>query len=69
MVTAVIFMVARMSPLFEISEVALSAVLIIGATTAFFVGLLGLVNNDIKRVVISALSQHRYVTVALGVCL
>jgi NADH-quinone oxidoreductase subunit L len=68
MVTAGIFMVARMSPLFELSEVALSTVLIIGATTAFFMGLLGLVNNDIKRVVAySTLSQLGYMTVALGV--
>jgi NADH-quinone oxidoreductase subunit L len=68
MVTAGIFMVARMSPLFEMSEVALSTVLIIGATTAFFMGLLGLVNNDIKRVVAySTLSQLGYMTVALGV--
>ena len=51
MVTAGIFMVARMSPLFEYSEGALSFVLVIGATTAFFMGLLGVVNNDIKRVV------------------
>ena len=68
MVTAGIFMVARMSPLFEMSEVALSTVLCIGATTAFFMGLLGLVNNDIKRVVAySTLSQLGYMTVALGV--
>jgi len=68
MVTAGIFMVARMSPLFELSEVALSTVLVIGATTAFFMGLLGLVNNDIKRVVAySTLSQLGYMTVALGV--
>ncbi|MBB6091894.1 NADH-quinone oxidoreductase subunit L [Povalibacter uvarum] len=68
MVTAGIFMVARMSPLFELSETALSTVLIIGATTAFFMGLLGLVNNDIKRVVAySTLSQLGYMTVALGV--
>jgi len=67
MVTAGIFMVARMSPLFELSEVALSTVLVIGATTAFFMGLLGLVNNDIKRVVAySTLSQLGYMTVALG---
>jgi NADH-quinone oxidoreductase subunit L len=67
MVTAGIFMVARMSPLFELSEVALSTVLIIGATTAFFMGLLGIVNNDIKRVVAySTLSQLGYMTVALG---
>jgi len=68
MVTAGIFMVARMSPLFEMSEVALSTVLIIGAITAFFMGLLGIVNNDIKRVVAySTLSQLGYMTVALGV--
>ena len=68
MVTAGIFMVARMSPLFELSEAALSTVLIIGATTAFFMGLLGIVNNDIKRVVAySTLSQLGYMTVALGV--
>jgi len=67
MVTAGIFMVARMSPLFELSEMALSFVLVIGATTAFFMGLLGLVNNDIKRVVAySTLSQLGYMTVALG---
>src|SRR5467141_1534444 len=68
MVTAGIFMVARMSPLFELSETALSVVLIIGSTTAFFMGLLGIVNNDIKRVVAySTLSQLGYMTVALGV--
>jgi len=68
MVTAGIFMVARMSPLFELSETALSFVLVIGATTAFFMGLLGVVNNDIKRVVAySTLSQLGYMTVALGV--
>ncbi len=68
MVTAGIFMVARMSPLFELSQTALSTVLVIGATTAFFMGLLGLVNNDIKRVVAySTLSQLGYMTVALGV--
>jgi NADH-quinone oxidoreductase subunit L len=68
MVTAGIFMVARMSPLFELSETALSTVLIIGATTAFFMGLLGIVSNDIKRVVAySTLSQLGYMTVALGV--
>jgi NADH-quinone oxidoreductase subunit L len=68
MVTAGIFMVARMSPLFEHSEAALSFVLIIGASTAFFMGLLGVVNNDIKRVVAySTLSQLGYMTVALGV--
>ena len=68
MVTAGIFMVARMSPLFEYSEAALSFVLVIGATTAFFMGLLGIVSNDIKRVVAySTLSQLGYMTVALGV--
>jgi len=67
MVTAGIFMVARMSPLFEHSATALSVVIIIGATTAFFTGLLGLVQNDIKRVVAySTLSQLGYMTVALG---
>ncbi|MGO9512316.1 MAG: NADH-quinone oxidoreductase subunit L [Steroidobacteraceae bacterium] len=67
MVTAGIFMVARMSPLFELSETALSMMLIIGATTAFFMGLLGIVNNDIKRVIAySTLSQLGYMTVALG---
>jgi NADH-quinone oxidoreductase subunit L len=68
MVTAGIFMVARMSPLFEYSETALSFVLVIGATTALFMGLLGVVNNDIKRVIAySTLSQLGYMTVALGV--
>jgi NADH-quinone oxidoreductase subunit L len=68
MVTAGIFMVARMSPLFEISETALAFVLFIGATTAFFTGLIGIVQNDIKRVVAySTLSQLGYMTVALGV--
>jgi NADH-quinone oxidoreductase subunit L len=68
MVTAGIFMVARMSPLFELSETALSFVLVIGATTALFMGFLGIVNNDIKRVVAySTLSQLGYMTVALGV--
>jgi len=67
MVTAGIFMVARMSPLYELSETALSVVLIIGALTALFMGLLGLVQNDIKRVVAySTLSQLGYMTVALG---
>jgi NADH-quinone oxidoreductase subunit L len=67
MVTAGIFMVARMSPLFEQSEAALSFVLVIGGTTAFFMGVLGVVNNDIKRVVAySTLSQLGYMTVALG---
>src|SRR5579871_5714645 len=68
MVTAGIFMVARMSPLFELSPTALSFVLVIGATTALFMGFLGIVNNDIKRVVAySTLSQLGYMTVALGV--
>lgn len=68
MVTAGIFMVARMSPLFELSPVALSVVLVIGATTAFFMGLIGIVQHDIKRVVAySTLSQLGYMTVALGV--
>ncbi len=68
MVTAGIFMVARMSPLFELSETALAVVLFIGATTAFFTGLIGIVQNDIKRVVAySTLSQLGYMTVALGV--
>jgi NADH-quinone oxidoreductase subunit L len=68
MVTAGIFMVARMSPLFELSETALAFVLFIGATTAFFTGLIGMVQNDIKRVVAySTLSQLGYMTVALGV--
>jgi NADH-quinone oxidoreductase subunit L len=67
MVTAGIFMVSRMSPLFELSTTALSVVMLIGATTAFFMGLLGLVQNDIKRVVAySTLSQLGYMTVALG---
>ena len=68
MVTAGIFMVARMSPLFELSEGALSFVLVVGATTALFMGFLGIVQNDIKRVVAySTLSQLGYMTVALGV--
>ncbi|HUN76261.1 MAG TPA: NADH-quinone oxidoreductase subunit L [Steroidobacteraceae bacterium] len=68
MVTAGIFMVARMSPLFEYSDTALSFVMVIGATTAFFMGLLGVVNNDIKRVIAySTLSQLGYMTAALGV--
>ncbi|HZC86939.1 MAG TPA: NADH-quinone oxidoreductase subunit L [Steroidobacteraceae bacterium] len=67
MVTAGIFMVARMSPLFEYSDAALSFVMVIGAITAFFMGLLGVVNNDIKRVIAySTLSQLGYMTVALG---
>ena len=67
MVTAGIFMVTRMSPLFELSETALSFILIIGAITALFMGLLGIIQNDIKRVVAySTLSQLGYMTVALG---
>ena len=67
MVTAGIFMVSRMSPLYEMSEVALSFVMIIGAITAFFMGLMGIIQNDIKRVVAySTLSQLGYMTVALG---
>lgn len=67
MVTAGIFMVSRMSPLFELSETALSFILVIGAITALFMGLLGLVQNDIKRVIAySTLSQLGYMTVALG---
>ena len=68
MVTAGIFMVARMSPLFELSETALSLVMIIGSITALFMGFVGLVQNDIKRVIAySTLSQLGYMTVALGV--
>ncbi len=68
MVTAGIFMVARMSPLFEFSETALAVVMITGAITALFMGLIGIVQNDIKRVVAySTLSQLGYMTVALGV--
>ena len=67
MVTAGVFMVARMSPLFEYSEAALTFVLVIGATTALFTGFLGVVQNDIKRVVAySTLSQLGYMTCALG---
>ncbi len=67
MVTAGIFMVARMSPLFELSETALMVVMWIGAITCLFMGLLGIVQNDIKRVVAySTLSQLGYMTVALG---
>ncbi|MCP1375979.1 NADH-quinone oxidoreductase subunit L [Dyella lutea] len=68
MVTAGIFMVARMSPLYELSGSALSFVMVIGATGALFTGLIGIVQNDIKRVVAySTLSQLGYMTVALGV--
>ena len=67
MVTAGIFMVARMSPLFELSETALSFVMVIGAITALFMALIAIVQNDIKRVVAySTLSQLGYMTVALG---
>ncbi|HHM05793.1 MAG TPA: NADH-quinone oxidoreductase subunit L [Gammaproteobacteria bacterium] len=67
MVTAGIFMVARMSPLYELSETALTLVMLVGASTALFMGFLGLVQNDIKRVVAySTLSQLGYMTVALG---
>ena len=67
MVTAGIFMVARTSPLFELSTTALSFVIIIGAITALFMGFLGIIQNDIKRVVAySTLSQLGYMTVALG---
>ena len=67
MVTAGIFMVARMSPLFEQSDTALSFILVIGAITALFMGFLGIIQNDIKRVVAySTLSQLGYMTVALG---
>jgi NADH-quinone oxidoreductase subunit L len=67
MVTAGIFMVARMSPLFELSDTALSFVLVIGAITALFMGFLGVIQDDIKRVVAySTLSQLGYMTVALG---
>ena len=67
MVTAGIFMVARMSPLYELSDVALSVIMVIGAITALFMGFLGIVQNDIKRVVAySTLSQLGYMTVALG---
>jgi NADH-quinone oxidoreductase subunit L len=67
MVTAGIFMVARMSPLFELSDTALSFIMIIGAITALFMGFLGIIQNDIKRVVAySTLSQLGYMTVALG---
>lgn len=67
MVTAGVFMVARMSPLFEFSETALSMVLVVGATTALFMGFLGVIQNDIKRVIAySTLSQLGYMVVALG---
>ena len=67
MVTAGIFMVARMSPLFELSDTALNLILVVGSITALFMGFLGIVQNDIKRVVAySTLSQLGYMTVALG---
>ena len=67
MVTAGIFMVARMSPLFELSETALNFIMVIGSITALFMGFLGIIQNDIKRVVAySTLSQLGYMTVALG---
>ena len=67
MVTAGIFMVARMSPLFELSDTALNLIMVIGAITALFMGFLGIIQNDIKRVVAySTLSQLGYMTVALG---
>ena len=67
MVTAGIFLVARMSPLFELSDTALNFILIIGAITALFMGFLGIIQNDIKRVIAySTLSQLGYMTVALG---
>ena len=67
MVTAGVFMVARMSPLFELSDAALSFVMIVGATTALFMGLIGLVQNDIKRVIAySTLSQLGYMVTAMG---
>jgi NADH-quinone oxidoreductase subunit L len=68
MVTAGIFMVSRMSPLFELSDTALNFILVIGSITALFMGFLGIIQNDIKRVVAySTLSQLGYMTVALGV--
>ena len=67
MVTAGIFMVARMSPLFELSDTALNFIMVIGSITALFMGFLGIIQNDIKRVVAySTLSQLGYMTVALG---
>lgn len=67
MVTAGIFMVARFSPLFELSNTALSFIIVIGAIGALFLGILGIIQNDIKRVVAySTLSQLGYMTVALG---
>ncbi len=67
MVTAGIFMVSRMSPLFELSDTALNFIMVIGSITALFMGFLGIIQNDIKRVVAySTLSQLGYMTVALG---
>lgn len=67
MVTAGLFMVSRMSPMYEMSNTALSVIMIIGAITALFMGFLGIVQNDIKRVIAySTLSQLGYMTVALG---
>ncbi|WP_295852705.1 NADH-quinone oxidoreductase subunit L [uncultured Xylophilus sp.] len=67
MVTAGIFMVSRMSPIFELSDTALNFILVIGSITALFMGFLGIIQNDIKRVVAySTLSQLGYMTVALG---
>ncbi|WP_313692166.1 NADH-quinone oxidoreductase subunit L [Achromobacter mucicolens] len=67
MVTAGIFMVARFSPLFELSDTALSFIIVIGAIGALFLGILGIIQNDIKRVIAySTLSQLGYMTVALG---
>lgn len=68
MVTAGLFMVSRMSPMYELSTTALSVIMVIGAITALFMGFLGTIQNDIKRVVAySTLSQLGYMTVALGV--
>lgn len=68
MVTAGIFMVSRMSPLFELSDAALNFILVIGSITALFMGFLGIIQNDIKRVIAySTLSQLGYMTIALGV--
>ncbi len=68
MVTAGVFMVARMSPIFELSSTALTVIIIVGATTAFFAATVGLVQNDIKRVIAySTCSQLGYMFVALGV--
>jgi NADH-quinone oxidoreductase subunit L len=67
MVTAGIFMVSRMSPLFEMSDTALNFIMVIGAVTALFMGFLGIIQNDIKRVIAySTISQLGYMTVALG---